>query len=174
MSEPESNPPPARAPRWRRWLLELLAIAVILIGIQWWQTRGAPSGPAPVLAGQMLDGSAMNLADERGRPVLVHFWAEWCPICKLEQGSIQSLSADYRVISVATTSGDAAAVRAFMAQEGLSFPVLVDEDGDVGRSWGVTGVPASFVVDAGGQVAYAVVGYTTELGLRFRLWLAEP
>ena len=108
MSEPEPSNPRPRVSRWRRWLVELALIAVVLIGIQWWQTRGVPSGPAPALAGQLLDGSAMNLVDERGRPVLVHFWAEWCPICRLEQGSIQSLSEDYRVISVATTSGDAA------------------------------------------------------------------
>jgi peroxiredoxin len=73
---------------------------------------------------------------------------------------------------VATTSGDAEAVRAYLAQQGLSFPTLVDEDGSVGRTWGVKGVPASFVVDADGQVAHAAVGYTTELGLRLRLWLA--
>ena len=172
MSEPEPSIPRPRASRWRRWLLELALIALVLVGIHWWQTRGAPSGPAPALAGQLLDGSTMNLALEGGRPVLVHFWAEWCPICRLEQGSIQSLSADYRVISVATTSGDAAEVRAYMAQEGLSFPTLVDEAGDVGRDWGVKGVPASFVIDADGQVAHVSVGYTTELGLRLRLWLA--
>jgi thiol-disulfide isomerase/thioredoxin len=106
------------------------------------------------------------------RPVLVHFWAEWCPICRLEQDSIDALAQDYRVISIATRSGDAAAVRAFMRREGLRFPVLLDEDGAIARAWGVGGVPASFVIDPAGQVAHAMVGYTSGMGFRIRLWLA--
>lgn len=174
MPAPEQTPAKSKSSRWPRWLLELAVVAAVLVGVQWWQTRGAPSGPAPLLAGTLLDGTPVKLADARGRPVLVHFWAEWCPICRLEEGSIQALARDHRVISVATTSGDAAAVRAFMDKEGLSFPTLVDEDGSVGRRWGVKGVPATFVIDAEGQVAHATVGYTTEWGLRLRLWLAGP
>ena len=47
MSESALPKPNARKPRWRRWLLELGLIVLVLVGIQWWQTRGAPSGPAP-------------------------------------------------------------------------------------------------------------------------------
>lgn len=172
MSDTQPSNEKAKPRRWRRWLVEIALVVAVLLAVQWWQTRDVAYGPAPPLAGVLLDGSAMQLASERSRPVLVHFWAEWCPICRLEQGSIESLSKDYRVISVATTSGDAAAVRAYMRQEGLTFPTLVDEDGDVGRQWGVRGVPASFVIDADGQIAHATVGYTTGLGLRLRLWLA--
>jgi peroxiredoxin len=124
------------------------------------------------LSGRLLDGAGVNLANERGRPVLVHFWAEWCPICRLEQGSIEALSRDYRVISVATTSGNADEVRAHMQSEGLSFPVLLDEEGDLARAWGVRGVPASFVIDSSGRIANAMVGYTSGIGFRIRLWLA--
>lgn len=158
--------------RWRRWLIELCILLLVVAGIQWWQTRDAPSGPAPALAGTLLDGGPVDLAAERGQPVLVHFWAEWCPICRLEQGSIDALARDHRVISVATSSGDAAAVRAHMQGEGLSFPVLVDEDGALARAWGLSGVPASFVIDPEGRVVHATRGYTTGLGFRIRLWLA--
>lgn len=145
---------------------------MVFAGIHFWQTRGVHYGPAPALTGTLLDGSPASLAAERGEPVLVHFWAEWCPICKLEQDSIEALSKDYRVLSVATTSGDTEAVQAFMKREGLSFPAIVDEDGAIGRQWGVKGVPASFIVGPDGNVAHATVGYTTGLGLRLRLWWA--
>ncbi len=169
-----ANPSPSRSKsRWRRWLAEAALVVVVLAGIHFWQTRDVSYGPAPALAGQLLDGTPVSLASERDKPVLVHFWAEWCPICKLEQDSIQALSQDYRVLSVATTSGDAAAVRAFMQREGLSFPTLVDEEGVMGRTWGIKGVPASFVIDGDGNIAHATVGYTTGLGLRLRLWLAD-
>jgi peroxiredoxin len=172
MSDSPPSPSKPSKPRWRRWLLEGLLVLAVIVGVQWWQTRDAPSGPAPALDGVLLDGTPVDLAAERGRPVLVHFWAEWCPICRLEEGSIDALARDHRVISVATTSGDAAAVRAYMARQGLSFPTLVDEDGTIGRRWGVKGVPASFVIDASGEIAHATVGYTTGPGLRVRLWLA--
>jgi peroxiredoxin len=163
---------PAKKPRWRRWLLELLVVALVLAAVQWWQARGVASGTAPDLSGTLLDGRQVDLAAERGRPVLVHFWAAWCPICRLEQGSIDALARDYRVISVATTSGSAAEVHRHMQREGLAFPVLMDKEGDVARAWGVSGLPASFVIDPAGQVAHAMVGYTTGMGFRMRLWLA--
>jgi thiol-disulfide isomerase/thioredoxin len=165
--------PQAMKLRWRRWLVEGLMVVLILAGVQWWQTRDVAKGTAPPLAGQLLDGGSVDLAAERGRPVLVHFWAEWCPICRLEQGSIDALAKDYRVITVATTSGDAAVVRAHMQREGLSFPVLLDEEGRLARAWGLSGVPASFVIDPDGRVAHAMVGYTSGIGFRLRLWLAD-
>jgi peroxiredoxin len=172
-TDAQEKPPKARKPRWRRWLLELLVVLLMLAAFQWWQTRGVASGPAPALASTLLDGSRVELNEaRRDGPVLVHFWAEWCPICRLEEGSIDALARDHRVISVATTSGNAAEVRAHMQREGLSFPVVVDEEGRLARAWGVSGVPASFVIDPDGQVAYAMVGYTSGIGFRVRLWLA--
>ena len=53
------------------------------------------------------------------------------------------------------------------------MPVLMDEDGEIARSWGVSGVPATFVVNTSGDISHAGMGYATELGMRLRLWLAE-
>jgi thiol-disulfide isomerase/thioredoxin len=164
--------PRAVRPRWQRWAVELLILLLIVGVVQWWQSRGVVSGAAPQLAGELINGGHVDLHAGLDRPVLVHFWADWCPICRLEQGSIQALSQDYRVITVATTSGSADEVRAFMRQQGLGFPVLLDEEGTMAREWGVQGVPASFVIDPAGRVAHATVGYTSGIGLRVRLWLA--
>ena len=72
--------------RWRKRALEALAIVAVIFGAQYWQTRGLPEGPAPVLAGTLLDGRPANLDDALkaagGKPVLVAFWATWCPVCK--------------------------------------------------------------------------------------------
>lgn len=147
-------------------------VLAVFFAVQWWQTRDAPHGMAPALRGPLLEGGGVDLHALRGQPVLVHFWAVWCPICRLEQDNIAGLARDYRVITVATTSGDAAEVRRYLQEQGLAFPTLLDEDGSLGRRWGVKGVPASFVIGPDGQVAYATMGYSTGLGLRLRLWLA--
>jgi thiol-disulfide isomerase/thioredoxin len=125
-----------------------------------------------VLAGVQLDGKPVALDAFAGRPVLVHFWATWCPICRAEQGSIDALARDTPVITVAMQSGDRDAVVQHLRNETLSFPVLNDPDGVIAAQWGVRAVPASFIVDGAGRIRYVEVGYTTGIGLRLRLWLA--
>lgn len=130
------------------------------------------SGTAPAMHAQTLAGETFSLASPRKGPLLIHFWATWCPVCRLEQDSIQSLSRHYRVISVAMNSGTANAVRAFMQKQGLSFPVINDPDGRIARQFGVNAVPVSFVVNPDNQIRFVERGYSTEWGLRLRLWLS--
>ena len=157
--------------RCRRWAVELTVVLLAVAAIQWWQARDSISGQAPELQGRLLSGETFSLASLKGAPVLVHFWATWCPICRLEEDSIDGLAEDFPVITIATTSGEAAEVRAYLVEKGLDFPVLLDESGDIGREWGVKGVPASFILDGGGRIAHATVGYSSGIGLRLRLWL---
>jgi thiol-disulfide isomerase/thioredoxin len=163
--------------KWRKWALEALVIVAIVVGIQIWQSRGLPEGPAPALAGTLLDGRPASLDETLktagGKPVLVAFWATWCPVCKAEDGNIQSLSRDRPVLSVAMQSEDAAGVAKHMKERGLTFPTINDPDGVLASAWKVRGVPAHFVVDGQGKVRFAVVGYATEWGLRARLFWAE-
>ena len=147
-------------------------LLVLIVGIRAWQQSGTASGPAPALAGELLDGKPVSLAAFAGRPVLVHFWATWCPICRAEQGSIDALARDVPVITVAMQSGDRDAVVQHLRKEELSFPVLNDPAGEIAAQWGVRAVPASFIVDGAGQIRFLEIGYTTGVGLRLRLWLA--
>lgn len=161
----------------RKWLrrgLELLVIIVIVFGVRAWQQRDIAKGVAPALSGTLLDGTSFALAAKPGQPVLVHFWATWCPICRAEQGTIASLAHDNpNVITVAMQSGKNDAVQQYMHEQSVSFPVINDTDGRLSEKWGVRGVPASFIIDTEGKVRFVEIGYTTGWGLRFRLWLAS-
>lgn len=163
---------PARRPQWLRWLRDIALLLLVFALIQWWQARDLARGAAPPLVGHLVDGTPYQLAPSQG-PVLVHFWASWCPVCRLEQDSIDSIAADHRVMTVATTSGTAAEVSDYLAEHGLKMPVLMDEEGHIGRAWGLKGVPATFVVGSDGAIEHAAMGYSTEIGLRLRLWLAR-
>jgi thiol-disulfide isomerase/thioredoxin len=112
------------------------------------------------------------LADSR-RPLLVHFWASWCPVCKLEQENIQTISEDYPVITIAMQSGEVIEVVEYMHQEGLRFPVINDSSGTLARRFGVRAVPSSFIVAGNNTIVFREAGYTTGIGLRVRLWLAK-
>jgi hypothetical protein len=94
-------------------------------------------------------------------------------VCKLEEGNIESVAADWPVVAVAMQSGNAAAVSKHLQERGLKLPALVDEDGKHAANWKVRGVPTHFILDPAGNVRFRIVGYATTLGLKARLWWAQ-
>jgi len=150
----------------------LLPILALLFALRTWQQWGIAAGTAPALEGVLLDGRVVSLTEFRGRPVLVHFWASWCPVCALEEKSIDAIAGDHPVITVAMQSGSDAEVSRYLAEKELDFPVLNDPHGAHAARWGVRAVPASFIIDPDGRIRFTEVGYTTAIGLRLRLWLA--
>ena len=76
-----------KRPFWR-YLLEALLVIALIIGINSWRTRDAVSGPAPMLSGNTLNGESYLLPRKPGEPLLVYFWASWCPVCKFQDGNI--------------------------------------------------------------------------------------
>lgn len=175
-SPQEDSLQPVKPKKSRVWLrrgLEVLFFIVLIMGVRTWQQRDIVKGMAPPLSGLLLDGKPFVLAARPAQPVLVHFWATWCPVCRAEQGSIDSLArANPHVITVAMQSGSSGAVQQYMGELGVSFPVVNDADGQIAASWGVHAVPASIIVGTDGEIRYVEIGYTTGLGLRLRLWLA--
>ncbi|WP_296808827.1 protein disulfide oxidoreductase [Thiocapsa sp.] len=163
-----------RSKRLREWIINILLILVIFGAVQWWKARPLATGAAPPLVGVTLDGQAFDLADLAGRPVLVHFWASWCPVCALMDGAVAAIAEDHTVVTVAMQSGDPHELRRHMAETGHAFPVIADPTGQIAHRWGVVGVPATFVVDPSGRIRDAVVGIATQPGLRWRLWRAGP
>ena len=170
VNEAASKP---RAAKWRGYAINLLLFVVVVAGVRAWQQRDMPSGAAPALQGTTLAGQPFTLPAHPEHPVLVYFWATWCSICRTEQGSIAAIAHDNpHVITVAMQSGKPQEVARHMQEQGIDFPVVNDPDGSISSTWGVHAVPASFVINPDGQIRFVEVGYTTEIGLRLRLWLA--
>jgi thiol-disulfide isomerase/thioredoxin len=157
--------------RWRRGLLE----ACVLVGGIWavraYQARDLASGAMPVR--ELVSTGGEHLSLHGPSPVLVHAFATWCGVCRLEEGNVERVAQSARVVGIASQSGSAAEVEAYMRQHGLHYPVVLDRDGSLARKLGVHAFPTSFFVDAEGNIATREVGYTTELGLRVRLWFAS-
>ena len=170
---------------WKQHLATLALAWVAIVAVDTWRTRDLPRGPAPDVALVMAATQAApnaapshtTLAQWRaqhpGQAVAVHFWAEWCSICRLEEPSIASLSTDWPVLGVAMQSGNAEKVAQVQRQRGMAWPTAVDPQGTLSRSWGVRAVPALVVIDAHGQVRFATSGYTPEWAMRLRLWWAQ-
>jgi len=150
----------------------LLVLAVFLL-MQAWQTRNLSQGAAPDLEGVSVDADPVSLSKLRGKPVLVHFWATWCGVCRAMEHNVVAMNDAVPMITVASLSGSDREVEAFATEHGATFPILNDPSGDLAKRYGVSAFPTTFIVDADGNIRHASVGYTTELGMRARMWLAE-
>jgi len=159
------------AKRLSRWALEILGFVALYYLIHLWQIQDTAKGMAPELSGQLLKGGQFDLAMSSSTQI-VHFWATWCPVCKLESDTLDSLAKDYPLVTVAMNSGDQSSIREYLDENQLSFPVIPDPDGRLSAAWGVKGVPTTFIVNREGKIRFVEVGYTTGLGLRSRYWWA--
>ena len=156
--------------KYYRWIAEFTLILIIITAARLWMQRDIVSGIAPDINAPTLSGQYFNFYQNKTRPILVHFWASWCPVCKLEQSNIQNISEDYEVITIAMQAGSDAEVKQFMKEEKLSFKVINDEFGIISKKYNIKGVPVSFIVDKDNTIDFVEVGYTTELGLKLRMW----
>ncbi len=112
---------------------------------------------------QGLDGRSVSLSELRGKVVMVHFWATWCPPCVEEIPSIDRLSRslpgdDFEVLAVSVDEGAGDAVRSFLQRNGLSLPVLLNPDRSVAGRYGTFKFPETYLVDRSGIVRYKVIG----------------
>jgi thiol-disulfide isomerase/thioredoxin len=162
----------SRYPNWLILVVQILSLLGLYFVLRAWQYKGLIQGEAPPIAAQTLDGRYFSLNANHDSPLMLHFWATWCSICNLEHDSISGIAGDWPVMTVAMQSGGSDELNRYMAEHGLEWPVIVDQHGTLARRFGVKAVPTSFVIDANGDIRFSEIGYTTEIGLRARLWWA--
>ncbi len=123
-----------------------------------------PGFLAPDFTLKSLDGKTIRLSDFRGRAVVLNFWASWCPPCRQEMPALQRVYEAYQsqgveVIAVNATSQDTlSSAQGFIQSNGLTFMVLLDEQGDVQSMYRVSGLPTTVFIDRDGVIRYWIVG----------------
>lgn len=162
----------------------VLGVGALLMVALLSDARPAAAGlvgrPAPVLAGETLDGGTADLADLRGSVVLVNVWASWCGPCREELPLLVSTQSRYgdqglEVLGLNMRDGPVAA-RALLAETGAeSLTSVVDPDGGTAVGWGVRGVPETFLVDRDGVLRARFFGAVTEEWVQEEVvpWLQE-
>jgi cytochrome c biogenesis protein CcmG/thiol:disulfide interchange protein DsbE len=160
--------------RW--WWVGLLAAVVVAfaVGLATRPTSAAATGPrqgypAPAWSGTALNGTQLTSSAERGHWVVLNFFATWCGPCKVETPQLVRFAATnqtskVQVIGVVHSDSDAA-VRAFVASHGVTWPLLPDADDDISAAYRVTALPQSFVIRPDGVLAARVFGGVTAAGL---------
>ena len=157
--EPTNEPTPAATP-----LPETIQVVKITSESNV-QTAVREGNTAPDFSLETLDGKKVRLADLRGKPVLINFWATWCPPCRNEMPEIQAAYEKYTdkglvVLAVDFTVQDKLTdVKSYIQELKLTFPILLDDTGDVSAGlYGMIGLPTSFFIDPDGTLRRIQIG----------------
>ncbi len=109
-----------------------------------------------------MEGTKHKLSDYRGKPVIVNFWATWCPPCRAELPSMNRAWAkvkDEGIEMLAVNMGESEeTIFPFTGDYPIDFTILLDENGQFALDWKVNGLPTTYIVNPDGQVVYQAVG----------------
>jgi peroxiredoxin len=152
-----------------RTLTLLLCSGVAFAGVG--KGQKAPDFSLPTLS-----GGNLSLASQRGKVVLIDFWAQWCEPCKKELPQLEKLSKEFKDVVILAVNLDKSKDNAqrLAKQLGLTMPVLLDPAGSVAATYDLPKMPTSFLVDKKGIVRYVHEGFEGSGDVdRFRRELAE-
>jgi peroxiredoxin len=160
----------------RTW--NFFSICVLVSGILWIGVSINPAGQgldkslsvprqgfsAPDFQLETLDGDSIALSNLKGQAVIVNFWASWCQPCRLEMPAIQKAYSAFHakgleVLAVnATNQDDLKQAEAFVDEFNLTFPILIDKNGEVGKLYQVSAFPTTIFIQPDGIIHEVIIG----------------
>jgi len=163
-----------------RW--HIIFLTILLVGGSWiWQSRLSPAEvaaarslqpainfQAPDFTLTTLDGDEISLAELRGKPVVLNFWATWCNPCQREMPALQATAEEYAddVVVLGIDQGESAAiVRPFIEEYGISYPIPLDTKFEVASLYNVRGLPTTFFIDRDGVIRHFWLGEMNRITL---------
>jgi peroxiredoxin len=161
-----------------RWIYLIISTTVLLFGLAWiYNSRLGEQAAAqttiaqprkgflaPNFTLQTLDGKTITLSQLQGHPVIVNLWASWCGPCQEEMPDLNTVYNEYKargleVLAVNLTLQDSADSAAqFANQRQLTFPVLLDTNGDVQQNYAVRALPSSYFIGSDGVIHDVIIG----------------
>ncbi len=152
------------------FLIIFILLALIITGSIFFKKGKTPGlqantkigQPAPDFELKDINGQKWSLKEQKGKIVILNFWSSWCKDCQEEKKSIQSYlsknGSDKELVFVTIAYKDnPATIAELVKKKGYSFPVLLD-DGVVSKTYGITGVPETFLIDKNGILRHKIIG----------------
>jgi peroxiredoxin len=141
--------------------LALFIVAALTVGSA--QAAPAPSSPAPDFTLRSMNGPNLRLQEQRGKVVLLNFWATWCAPCREEMPHLNRLYEKYRaagfVLLGVNVDDDPANALGVAGTFGVKFPMLLDTDKQVSKLYDLATMPSTVLIDRDGKVRYLHRGY---------------
>jgi thiol-disulfide isomerase/thioredoxin len=159
-----------------------LSLALCLVACAWpaaaqFQKNPWPAAQtAPAMDLTDLQGQRWTAERLKGRAVVLNFWATWCPPCKEELPSLQTLhelgGGNPLVIGI-NVRETASRVRRYVESTGLGFPVVLDPQAELAKRYGITAFPTTLLIGPDGQIRWRVVGEVDWAGAEAGRWIAS-
>ena len=146
-----------------------LLIFVIANVMSYFRAPKLNSEYLPSITSGLIDKSIFSTKKSKGKPLMVHIWATWCPVCKVEASNIQSVSEDFEVITIAVKSGRDTEIRAYLIEHDLNFKVINDNMSYHANTFKVAVYPTTFIYDKNGMLRFTEVGYTSTFMLKMKM-----
>ena len=143
-------------------LISLILITLILNIVSYYRSQDLNTTNFP-----------MKEISFNNKPLMVHFWATWCPVCKIEAPNIQQVSKHYNVITIAVNSGSDENIKQYLKENNLDFKVINDQKSNHSQMFNIKVFPTTIIYDKDKKVVFSEVGYTSTLGLYLRMWWAS-
>jgi len=188
--DPEPHPERPATIRQKVSRLFDVALWIVVLGLLAWRFGpqamaatgvGAGDSPAPTWEVVTLDGERVTSEDLRGNVVVVNFWATWCPPCRLEMPGFERVWREHHedglvIVGVSTDVTGDAAVRQFVEERGVTYPIAIAPAGLARDFGGYSGLPTSVLIDRDGYIRHRVTGFFAEPALRAAVTrlLAQP
>lgn len=145
------------------WTARLLVVAALAIAGSGAGAAVTPTAGAPDFTLPSLDGPNLRLQEQRGRVVMINFWATWCGPCRVEMPHLAKLYEKYRgsgfTVLAVNIDEDPNKAASLARQLGMRFPVLLDTEKKVSRLYDLSTMPSTVLVDRDGRVRYITRGY---------------
>lgn len=158
------------------WAKEIAISALLLFllsnAISYFRSPELKDETLPSINAILTNQEPFSTLDYQKKPLLIHFWATWCPTCKLEASNIQTLCEHYDVLTIAVKSGTDESINAYLKEHGFSFKVINDQEGILAGKFSVPAFPTTFIYDTESTLVFSEVGYTSTWGLFLRMWWA--
>jgi len=136
-----------------------------------YKSRDLSQQPLTIQNFQLINDKASKIADNK--PVLIHFWATWCPTCKLEASNINFISKHFKVITIAVKSGNNNAIKKYLDEHNYTFKVVNDKSGMLSSKFHIAGFPTTFIYDKNKKLLFSDVGYSSTFTLYIKMWWAS-
>ena len=161
--------------KFRHYTKEIVIMIVTIIIfsniLSFYKSQDLNQAPLHLQSVTLIDGSTYTIV--KNKPIIIHFWATWCPTCKLEADNIERLSKSYEVLTIAVQSKTNDQIDKYLKENDLHFRVVNDHKGALAHQFHIAGFPTTFIYDKEHNLMFSEVGYTSTLGLYLRMFIAQ-
>ena len=157
----------------KHYLKEIIYFIVVMTifsnAISLYKSQSLNDAPLQISSFKLLHDNTYVLHDNK--PILVHFWATWCPTCKVEASNIEFLSKHFEVITIAVNSKDDRTIQTYLDEHDYSFHVVNDSDSILSSQFKIAAFPTTFIYDKNKKLIFSDVGYSSTFSLYLKmLW----